>query len=135
MHSMNHDNYKCNNLQQNTLGRCVDGTIVSLTKCLMFQVLFFFIISCKILFKNPFNLFSYNFTKIEIKSFELLAWTASNPLFYFQSIKIILWPSDTWLMRQMTQLASVLYWRLLDFCLVSAYTVFSWQRFLCQMSH
>ena len=47
------------NLQYNTLGRWVDGTIVSLTKRLMFQVLFFFIISCKILCKNPFNLFSY----------------------------------------------------------------------------
>ena len=31
---------------------------------------FFFIISCKILCKNCFNLFSYNFTKIKIKSFE-----------------------------------------------------------------
>ena len=42
----------------------------------MFQVLFFFMISCKILCKNPFNLFSYFFykitkiTKIKIKSFE-----------------------------------------------------------------
>ena len=40
----------------------------------MFQVLFFFIISCKILCKNNFNLFVfyyfffYKFTKIEIKS-------------------------------------------------------------------
>ena len=46
----------------------------SSTKRLMFQVLFFFIISCKILCKNRFNLFScfffYNFTKIKIKSFE-----------------------------------------------------------------
>ena len=33
----------------------------SLTKRLMFQVLFFFIISCKILCKNSFNLFSYLF--------------------------------------------------------------------------
>ena len=34
---------------------------------------FFFIISCKILCKNPFNyffLFCYNFTKIKLKSFE-----------------------------------------------------------------
>ena len=43
--------------------------IVSLTKRLMFQVLFFFIISCKILWKNPFNFF-FNFTKIKINSFE-----------------------------------------------------------------
>ena len=41
-----------------------------LTKHLMFQVSFVFIISCKILCKNPFNLFFYNFTKIKIKSFE-----------------------------------------------------------------
>ena len=58
---------KSNNLQYNTLCRCVDGTIVSLDKRLMFHVLFFFIISCKILCKNIFILF-YNFTKI--KSFE-----------------------------------------------------------------
>ena len=39
----------------------------------MLQVLFFSMISCKILCKNPFNLFSYFFykiTKIKIKSFE-----------------------------------------------------------------
>ena len=36
--------------------RWVDGTIVSLTKRLMFQVcIIYFIISCKILCKNPFN--------------------------------------------------------------------------------
>ena len=46
---------KSNNLQYNTLGHWVDGTIVSSTKRLVFQVFFFFIISCKILFKNPFN--------------------------------------------------------------------------------
>ena len=66
---------KSDNLQYNMLGRWVDGIIVSLTKCLIFQVLFFFMISCKILCKNPFNLFSYLFykiTKIEIKSFECL---------------------------------------------------------------
>ena len=31
---------------------------------------FFFIISCKILCKNRFNLFFYNFTKMKVKSFE-----------------------------------------------------------------
>ena len=50
-----------------------DGTNESSTKRLMFQV-FFFMSSCKILCKNPFNLFSYlffyNITKIKIKSFE-----------------------------------------------------------------
>ena len=51
------------NLQYNyyTLGRLDDGTNESLTKRLMFQVSFFFMISCKILCKNPFNLFSYFF--------------------------------------------------------------------------
>ena len=63
---------KSNNLQYNKLGCWVHGTIVSSTKCLMFHVLFFFIISCKILNKNPFILFSflYNFAKVKIKSFE-----------------------------------------------------------------
>ena len=36
----------------------------------MFQVLFFLIISCKVLCKNCLNLFFYKFTKIKIKSFE-----------------------------------------------------------------
>ena len=53
--------FKSVNLQYNTLG-CLDhGTNESSTKRLMFQVLFFFMISCKILCKNPFNLFSYFF--------------------------------------------------------------------------
>ena len=56
------------------LVRWVAGTNDSLTKCLMIQLLFFlFIISCKILCKNCFNLFFYlfyKFTKIKIKSFE-----------------------------------------------------------------
>ena len=46
------------------------GTNDSSTKCLMLQVLFFFIISCKILCRNPFNLYFYKITKIKIKSFE-----------------------------------------------------------------
>ena len=57
------------NLQYNTLGRLDDGTNELSTKCLLFQVLFFFMISCK----NPFNLFSYFFykiTKIKMRSFE-----------------------------------------------------------------
>ena len=61
--------------------------IVSLTKCLMFQVLLFFIISCK-------------------KEFWVPLVQARNPLFYFQSIKIILGPSDAWSMRQSTQQSS-----------------------------
>ena len=52
---------KSDNLQYNTLGCWVDGRIVSSTKRLMFQIFFvFFITFCKILCKNPFNLF-FNF--------------------------------------------------------------------------
>ena len=61
------------NLQYNTLVCWADGTNDSWTKLLMFQVLFFFIKSCKILCKNPFNLFLllfYKITKMKIKSFE-----------------------------------------------------------------
>ena len=58
------------NLHYNKLVRWADGTNDSSTKLLMFQVLFFFIKSCKILCKNPFNLFFYKITKMKIKSFE-----------------------------------------------------------------
>ena len=53
------------NLQFNTLGRLDDGTNESSTKRLMFQILLFFMISCKILCKNPFNLFSYLLIKLQ----------------------------------------------------------------------
>ena len=49
--------------------------------------------------------FFYNFTKIRIQSFE---GQVSHPLFHFQSIKIILGKSDTWLMRPLTLRPSVL---------------------------
>ena len=58
------------NLQYNTLVRWADGTNDLSTKRLMFQVLFFFIKSCKILCKNLFILFFYKITKMKIKSFE-----------------------------------------------------------------
>jgi hypothetical protein len=45
------------NIQYNTLVCWVDGTNDLSTKRLMFQVLFFFIKSCK----NPFNLFLFIF--------------------------------------------------------------------------
>ena len=45
------------NFNPTYLSRCVDGTTISSTQSLMLQVLvFFFIISCKIFCKNPFNL-------------------------------------------------------------------------------
>ena len=66
--------------------------IVSLTKHLMFQVLFFFIISCKILCKNPFNLFIfYNFTKI--KSFECPKSKPATHCFIYQY--------NTWTIRRL----------------------------------
>ena len=48
------------------MGCWVSGKIVLLTKRLMFQVLFFFIISSKILYKNPFNFFFFFFWKITV---------------------------------------------------------------------
>ena len=67
-------------------------------------------------------LFFCNFTEIKIE-FWVPQVQASNPLFYFQSIKIILGPSDAWSMRRSTQRPSILYWRLSDFF------------YLCQTSH
>ena len=51
---------KSDNLQYNTLVRWFAGTNDSSTKCLMFQVLFFFTISFKILCKNCFVLFFHS---------------------------------------------------------------------------
>ena len=53
------------NLQYNTLVCLFAGTNESSTKRLMFQVLFFFMISCRILCKNTFNLFVYFFKKLQ----------------------------------------------------------------------
>ena len=64
-------------IRQSTIwyaGMWANGTNDSSTKCLMFQVLYFFFIkSCEILCKNPFNLFSnffHKITKMKIMSFE-----------------------------------------------------------------
>ena len=45
--------------------------------------------------------------------------------FYFQSIKIILGPSDAWSMRRTTQRPSVLYWRLSDFRTINDFALAS----------
>ena len=60
------------NLQNNILGCLDDGTNESPTKCLMFQVLFFFTISCKILCKTGFKYFLILLQtyKIKTKSFK-----------------------------------------------------------------
>jgi len=47
-HCREHYDYKSDNLQYNTLARWVDGTNDSSTKRLMFQALFFFIISYRL---------------------------------------------------------------------------------------
>ena len=61
---------KSDNLQYNTLVHWVAGMNDSLTKRLMFQVLYFFMISCRILCKNTFNLFIYFLKKYKNKSKE-----------------------------------------------------------------
>ena len=53
-------------LQYNTLGHWVDGPNDSSTKRLMFQVLFFFIISNRL---RALKTFYFNFCKAEVKSF------------------------------------------------------------------
>ena len=55
----------------------------------------FFMISCKILCKNPFNLFSYFFYKIKIKSFEC-------PKSIKSIKKIILGTTDAWLTTRLS---------------------------------
>ena len=107
-----------NLLEYNTLVCWFAGTNEPSTQCLMFQALFFFMISFKICCKNGFNLFLYffyEFTKITIKSFECPKVKPANHCFIFQSIKIILRPSDAWSIRQSTQQPCVLYWKLLYF--------------------
>ena len=64
---------KSDNLQYNPLVRWYAGTNDSSTKCLMFQVLFFFHNFLQKSLQKSFQfifLFFYNFTKIKIKSFE-----------------------------------------------------------------
>ena len=62
------ESLKSDNLQYNTLGRQDERLIDQVSD--VPSIIFFFIISCKILCENCFNLFSYKFTKIKRKSFE-----------------------------------------------------------------
>ena len=82
----------------------VTGTNDSSTKRLMFQALFFPIISFKILCKNCFHFFSYfsfyNFTKIKVKSFE------SPKSIRNYERKIMLGTSDAWLMSRLSNRTS-----------------------------
>ena len=105
-----HTGLKSDNLQYNTLVRWADGTNDSSTKRLMFQVLFFFIKSCKILCKNPFNLFFlffYKITKMKIKSFECPKSIRNYEKKYRRLVDELFVPS--------AQGSSVLYCRLSDF--------------------
>ena len=108
---------KLDNLQYNTLDCWVAGTNHSLTNRLMYQVLFFFIISSKILCKNPFNFFHINFTKMKIKSFE------SNPATHCFIFNLSKWYLDHQTLGRWDDQPSVLYWRLSDFKLI-------WVRFV-----
>ena len=92
---------RADTLQYNTLGRWVNGMTLSLTKHLMFQVSFFFIIFCKILFKNLFSYFFYNFKKI--KRFECPKSKPANHCFIFNLLKKNTWTIRAWSMRRLTQ--------------------------------
>ena len=91
--SSSQNDMKSINLQYNSTLVCwFTGTNDLLTKRLMFQVLFFFIKSCKIVCKNPFHLFLYfkkKITKLKIKSFEC-------PKSIRNHKKIMLGTSDAW---------------------------------------
>ena len=84
----------------------------------------FFITSSKIICKKPFNLFFYNFTKMKIKSFEC---PKSKPATHCTVLLSIYWDNAwpirhcTCLMRQRTQLPSVLYWKLSAFMFKKRY--------------
>ena len=53
-------------------------------------------------------------TRLKIIRYKHLRWFSFYH-YHFQSTKIILRPSDAWLMRRSTQRPSVLYWTLVDF--------------------
>ena len=64
------------------------------------SIIFFFMISCKVLCKNPFNflflfLFLYNFTEIKIKSFECPISKPATHCFIFNL------PNNTWTIRRL----------------------------------
>ena len=80
------------NFRYNMLLRWDAGTKDSSTKRLMFKVLFFFMISCRILCKNALNLFV---SKIKVKSSEC-------PKSIKSLKKIILGTSDAWSMIRLS---------------------------------
>ena len=88
-----------NNLQYNTLGRWINWTIVSLTICLIFQLLFLFQNFLQNSLQKFFQifLFFHNFTKI--KSFECPKSKPATHCLNFQSIKLI----HTWTIRPLVQ--------------------------------
>ena len=112
---------KSNNLRYDTLGWWVDWmTKIDQASDVPSIIIFHNFLQDSL--QNSFNLSLYNFTKIEIKSFKcpwVLRVQASNPLFYFQSIKIIVGPSNTWLMSWLTQGPSNLSYYIEDFQSIS----------------
>ena len=54
-----------------------------------------------------------------------LSLSQHNPLFYFQSIIIILGPSDAWSMRRTTQQPSISFWRLSNFRTINDFALAS----------
>ena len=50
--------------------------------------------------QKSFQLIFYRFTKMKIKSYEFPKFKPATHLFYFQSIKIVHGPSDSWSMRR-----------------------------------
>ena len=89
-------------IRYNMLFHWLAGTNEFSTKCLMFQVyFFFFIISCKIRCKNGFNLFFYFFVNKD-KEF----WVTLN-----YKKKIMLWILDPWSRIHLSQRTSILHCR------------------------
>ena len=106
--------HKSVNLEYNTLVRWADGTNISWTKRLMFQVLFFFHKILQNSLQTPFQFIFLSFYKIaymKIKSFGC-------PIVYKK-----LWKKNAWNVRRLVhelfvpsaQRTSVLYCRLSDF--------------------
>ena len=108
VHSYITSKLKSDNLQYDTLVRW-DKWLVHQASDVP-SIIFFFMISCKMLCKNVFNVFFYKFTKIKTKSFEC---PKSNKI----------WKNNTWNVRHLVdesfvssaQQTSVSYCRLSDF--------------------
>ena len=102
---------KSDNFQYNTLGSW-DKRLIDQASDVPSTYYFFFIISCRILCKNLFNLSFYKFTKI--KSFECPK--------SIRNYKKIIRTSDAWSTSHLSQQTSLLYSRLTNFKKLYVYT-------------